>query len=51
MECETCNKLTECYLKENPEKRGIVLCEYCYEKSKEFCVYLNLPYKPVRIEL
>ena len=48
MECETCLKMTDWYLKENPEKRGYVLCESCYEKSKEYIVYMNFPYQPER---
>lgn len=48
MECVTCKQMTEWYLKENPEKRGYVLCEPCYEKSKNYFVYLDLPYQPER---
>lgn len=40
-ECETCQKMTEWYLKEHPQKRGFMMCEDCYEKSKEFFVYLK----------
>jgi hypothetical protein len=48
MECEKCNEMTTWYLKEHPEKKGYVLCQICYEKSKEYFVYLNLPYQPER---
>lgn len=37
--CEDCTKLTEDYLKENPHKRGLVLCIPCFEESKKFCEY------------
>lgn len=42
VECNTCKNMTEWYLKENPDKKGYVLCEKCYEKSKEFISYLKL---------
>ena len=41
--CEKCTAMTDWYFKENPEKRGYLLCESCYEKSKEFIVYLHKP--------
>jgi hypothetical protein len=40
--------MTEWYLIEHPEKKGYVLCEPCFEKSKEFFVYLDLPHQPER---
>jgi len=46
MECEVCNKMTDWYLIQNPEKRGYVLCESCFEKSKEYICYMHFPYQP-----
>ena len=46
MECTKCQQMTEWYLKQNAHKRGYVLCEDCYEKSKEYICYVNLPYDP-----
>lgn len=42
--------MTEWYLKENPDKHGYVLCEPCYEKSKEFLVYVGLLFSPEKID-
>ncbi len=39
--CKICEQMTEWYLKENPDKKGCVLCEQCYENSKEFFYYMN----------
>lgn len=44
--CGKCEEMTEWYLKNNPDKKRFVLCESCFEKSKEFYVYLDLPYEP-----
>lgn len=44
--CKKCTDLTNAYLQENPSKRGHCLCEECYEKSKEYVVYIDMPYDP-----
>jgi hypothetical protein len=44
--CDLCDKMTEEYLKKNPKKRGFVLCEKCFEESKEYCCYLDFSYNP-----
>jgi hypothetical protein len=44
MECTTCIEMTKEYLELHPEKSGYVLCESCFEKSKEFICYIDLPY-------
>lgn len=43
-DCETCKLMTEEYFKQNPEKNGYVICESCYEKSKDFIHYFNENY-------
>lgn len=35
IECETCKKLTEHFLKENPDRHGYAVCEACLEKFGE----------------
>jgi len=44
MSCELCEKLTKKFLKDNPDKYGYILCEDCFEKSKNDFVYINLSY-------
>lgn len=44
--CPICEEMTKQYLQTHPEKRGRVICESCYEKSKEFFSYMNFPYMP-----
>jgi hypothetical protein len=42
MSCVKCEKLKSYYLDLNPEWNGVVLCESCFEMSKEYIVYINL---------
>jgi NAD-dependent SIR2 family protein deacetylase len=49
MECNKCKEMTEWYFTTYPEKKGYVLCEDCYEKSKEFIVYVNLLHDELKI--
>jgi hypothetical protein len=48
-QCEKCIELQNEIFKKNPERRGYMLCESCYEKSKEFYSYISLYYEYKKI--
>ena len=48
-ECKLCEEMTKKILEENPERKGYALCMDCYEKSKEYVVYVNLNHMDVEL--
>lgn len=42
--CQKCELGKKAYLEMNPGWKGTAMCEECYEKSKEFFVYME-PFK------
>ena len=44
--CDQCDKLKIWFEKTYPKRMGHIICEECYESSKEYITYLNLDYEP-----